>query len=31
MAATLPDIRARAAAIQALALEVDGTLTDGHI
>ena len=31
MAATLPDIRARAAAIQALALDVDGTLTDGHI
>ena len=31
MAATLTDVRARAAAIQALALDVDGTLTDGHI
>ena len=31
MAATLSDIRARAAAIQALALDVDGTLTDGRI
>ena len=31
MITTLPDSRARAAAIQALALDVDGTLTDGRI
>ena len=31
MAAVTPEVRARAAALRALALDVDGTLTDGRI